>query len=611
MAHFKPSSPEDPPSSPHIATIEEETGKSASGKGKASPERVSNKSSGDKGKTVKARQPQDRKDKGSRDVGTAEVVKKKKKAEVVEKESDEEREGSENESVNGDNESNEGEDNKGTVKDKGKAKVTEASESDADRSKSEDEEEESSDAKPLASTTAKKAKKPASKRVLKVIPDPHEHLLTPPNLDTASLPKNYLKMLLKVRSEVCTHCKKRKSDCHQSSGRTWKCQDCQTSRKFDCSWAVSLRELDARYRTQPHAKKGRSRKSGKRKAQARDSDKERPDSPAAEPVKKKSKKTKTVPHKPVTRTYGKAKDTASNEKMKTEGKAEASTSKSSATDGTKASETKKKVKVDKQSGKSSQLEESSPKKKTRVATGAMDSKAATSDTVSTSAQGDPQAAKDVHASATTPSESKPRPIPSSGQANNSAGGPESTLVGKSNDEMTTPEERQKKRTRDTDQEGAPAKKPRQDTAQPSVEETDKTDAGGNVQGGSTSPGAPIDERDASGSDENGHRELLNELVTLDVPDVLPIDESTFPSFDVTLIDEDHNVPNIVAPSGPSAPTSTPDAYVAALRHLAQAHRETSEVLANHSRILAECLRDIHGQTDLLLKALSRGPNGPA
>ena len=87
--------------------------------------------------------------------------------------------------------------------------------------------------------------------------------------------------------------------------------------------------------------------------------------------------------------------------------------------------------------------------------------------------------------------------------------------------------------------------------------------------------------------------------------------STFPSFDVTLIEGDHNVPNVVAPSGPSAPTSTPDEYVAALRHLAQAHRETSEVLANHSRILAECLRDIHGQTDLLLKALSRGSNGPA
>ena len=132
-------------------------------------------------------------------------------------------------------------------KGKGKGRAGSGRAAYQEQSEAEGDEENNSDAKPLASKSSKARKKGPSKPVLKVIPDPRDLLLTPPNLDTAALPKNYLKTLLKVRSEVCAHCERKQSDCHQSSGRTWKCQDCQTSRKLDCSWAVGKANLSGNY----------------------------------------------------------------------------------------------------------------------------------------------------------------------------------------------------------------------------------------------------------------------------------------------------------------------------------------------------------------------------
>ncbi|KAI0741218.1 hypothetical protein C8Q76DRAFT_791557 [Earliella scabrosa] len=144
------------------------------------------------------------------------VKTEKRKEEIVEEDDEEETESSEEESGEDSESSSEEEGSSGeeseseedendeeeeNPKGKGKGRAGSGRAVYQEQSEAENDEENNSDAKPLASKSSKARKKGPSKPVLKVIPDPRDLLLTPPNLDTAALPKNYLKTLLKVRSE--------------------------------------------------------------------------------------------------------------------------------------------------------------------------------------------------------------------------------------------------------------------------------------------------------------------------------------------------------------------------------------------------------------------------
>ena len=383
--------------------------------------------------------------------------------------------------------------------------------------------------------------------------------------------------------------------------------------------AAALRSMDARYGTQPHAKKGRAKKNNKRKAQERDSDNEEHDSAAAEPPKKKSK--------PATQTYAKTSHTSAQEEGKAEvkekkrkvkgEKAEATGSNIAATDET-TNKVKAGIKPKKPSDPTPTAETTGSEANARSKKGPISSSASKppanvalpSSTASSSTTVTKPIAPPSHkrASKSRSSDNRKAPAPISKSTADML-----SLVPQFAYLLMPETTSTKKRPRKKDDQDTPApKRPQNAVASSNDAEAANAETTSAQVAEGDSDGIPTSHRGSPIGRASPEPSLADHELAGSEPWVPSVDESTQRTFDSSLREEvdrmvgPHNP--LIAPTAPHEEGSTQDAYVAALKELTQAHQDTTTALAKHSQVLAECLRDFNEYAKQLMDVFARAPN---